>query len=173
MCAFGQHFLAFVKAVVDEVLAVDEAELLESLKRFEPLLLIFVNGVAVDGEGGDVEFEGVRGLEMLHFEEFVFREEVVLHDVSHAQAGAGNLVGIGRAYAFQSGADFGIAFGLLVGGVEQTVGGQNEVCLFRDIEVFGGIDAFFLQCFDFLFEDAGLYEHAIANQVYLVFMENA
>ena len=159
--------------MVDVIFAVDETELLEGFERFKPAFLVFVDVHAVNGEGGDVEVEGVRGLEMLHFEEFVFREEVVLHDVSHAQTGAGNLVGIGGAYAFQSGADFGIAFGLLVGGVEQTVGGQNEVCLFRDIEVFGGIDAFFLQCFDFLFEDAGLYEHAIANQVYLVFMENA
>ncbi len=127
MGTFGQYFFAFVEAFVDEVFAVDKLELFKQLERFEPGFLVFVDGHTVDGEGGDVEFEGVGSLQVLALKKFVFFAEVDGGNVAYAETAACNLVGIGGANAFEGGAYLGIAFGLLVGGIEETVGGEDEM----------------------------------------------
>ena len=67
---------------------------------------------------------------MLTLEELVFLAEVEFHDVTNTEACTGNLVGVGGTYALEGGADFGVALGLLVGGIEHTVRRQDEMRLF-------------------------------------------
>ena len=148
MGTFGKDALALIETAVDEVFAVDELELFEEREGFEPGLLVFVNGHAVDFEGGDVELEGMSRLQVLALEELIFLAEVYGGNIAHAETTTCNLVGIGRTNAFEGGAYLGVSFGLLVSCIEETVGRNDEVGFLGDIKVFGGIDTALAQGFN-------------------------
>ena len=148
-------------------------ELFEEREGFKPGLLVFVNSHPVDFEGGDVELEGMSRLQVLALEELIFLAEVYGSNIAHAETTACNLVGIGRTNAFEGGAYLGVAFGLLVSGIEETVGRNDEVGFLGDIKVFGGIDSALAQGFNFVFEDIGFDEDTVADNVQFIFVENA
>ena len=110
---------------------------------------------------------------MLKLKQLVFLAEVELQYVAHTDAGTGNLVGIGGADALQRRADLGIALGLLVGGVEQSVRRQNKVSLLRDIEVVGRLHILLAQSLNLSLEYSRLDEHAIAYDIKLFLVKDA
>ena len=110
---------------------------------------------------------------MLAFQQFVFLAEVDGFDVAYAEAGSGDFVGVGRTYAFKGGADFSVAFGLFVGSIEHAVSGQYKVGFLRNIKVLSCINVLFEEGFNFVFEDIGLNQNTIANDVEFVFVKYA
>ena len=71
--------------------------------------------------------------------------------VADAEASAGGLVGIGRANAFQRGADFHLTQSLLVGGVHGAVGGKDEMGAVGDHQGLSQVEASLAQTFDLTF----------------------
>ncbi len=53
------------------------------------------------------------------------------------------------------------------------MGGQDQLGLFRDKEVFARIDAIFLQALDLLTQNYRIQHHAITNNIDDVLTENA
>ena len=97
----------------------------------------------------------------------------VLQNITHTQAGAAHLVGIGGADALAGGAHLVLAFLSFVGSIEHTVGGHNEVCLLRDVQaLLQWVPALF-QCFCLIHEEVGSQHHAVADDIYLVALEDA
>ncbi len=173
MGALGQHVEAVGKAFVEEILAVYQFEITQGVERGEPAVLVFLQAHIFDTEAVDVEIEHLGDAYVLEFLQFETFAEVEFEDVAHAQTGTGYLVGVGRTDAFQRGAYFFVAFGLFVGGVEQTVCGQYQVRFLGDEQVFGGIHIFLPQSFNLAFEYNGVYQHSVAYDVFLVGMENS
>ena len=95
---------------------------------------------------------------------FVLLAETV-EEVAYAQPVARNLVGVRGADALAGGADFRCALGLLVGGVEQPVGGEDEVGFLGDFQYLVQVDAVVLNLFCFLHEEHGVEHHAAADDV--------
>lgn len=84
-----------------------------------------------------------------------------------------HLVGIGGADTFAGGAYFPGTHWRLLGGVEHTVGGEYEVCLFRDIELAGDVVSAGGQCFGFLLEEYGVEYDTVADDVDFTTLEYA
>ena len=136
-------------------------------------MLVLSEVEAVDAECVDVEAHGACHGQVLALELAVALDEVGCQDVAHADAVAGNLVGVGGADALEGGAYLGAALGLLVGGVHHAVGGQDEVGFLADKQVLCGIDTFLGEGVNLLAEDAGLDEDPVAYEVGFLLVEDA
>ena len=171
--ALGQHLLVLAEALVDEVLAVDETETLQRGQALEPHLLVLAERHAVDAELLNIEAHGVGHHQVLTLQLAVALNEIRGHDVAHADARAGNLVGVGGTDALQRRTNLAVALGLLVGGVHHAVARQNEVGLLADEEVLHSVDTLLGQRLDLLTENARLDEHAVADEVDFLLVEDA
>ncbi len=93
-------------------------------------------------------------------------------DVAHTQSVARNLVGVGGSDALACGAHFVLALGSLVGGVEQSVGRHDEVCLFRNVESLAqGVPAA-LEVAGLVHKQVGSQHDAVADDVDFVSLED-
>lgn len=102
----------------------------------------------------------------------VFCREVVL-GVAEAKAVARNLVGVAGTDTLAGGADFRLALGAFAGGVEQTVGRQDDVGLAGNLEDGLEVDARGLEFACLLGEENGVEHDARADDVDLAVLEDA
>ena len=98
--------------------------------------------------------------------------EVGQKNVTDAKAIPAGLVHVGRTYAAQSRPNFVLALLLFVGGIQQTVGRQNQVRLARDEQPRVHIHPMVLDLHNLTLQSNRVNDHAIANQVLLAFVEN-
>ncbi len=165
LSSLTQHLLASFQLVVDVELAVDQVKLLEVVDACKPQLL----------GTGHIGLLAVDGLEELHVAglgTLILRLEVV-EDVAYAQTVAAHLVGVGGANAFSRCSYFALTFQLLVGGIEQPVGGQDEMSFFGNFQNFSDVDATFLKLLGFVHKEHRVEDNTVANHVHLVVLENA
>ena len=164
LCPLTEDRLAFVQETVDFVFAVHQLELLQVFDAFEPGLfglgqVVFVvqalENLLVAGLGG-----GILLVE-------------VVQQVAHAQTVAAHLVGIGRTDALARCTHFGIALGGLVGSVEQTVGGHDEMGLLRDVKALLQVVARCFERFGLSLEESRIEHYAISDDIHLVALENS
>ena len=97
----------------------------------------------------------------------------VVQDISHAQAVAADLVGVCGADALARRAYLGVALGSLVGRIQQTVRGHDEVGFLGDVQAFFQRMACGFEGFGFGFEKGGVEHHAVADEVHFVALEYA
>ena len=83
---------------------------------------------------------------------FLFK---VVEDIAYAQTIAGNLIGIGGTDAFAGGTYLVLAFLGLIGGIEQTMGGHDEMGLLGDMQALLELMATGLERLGFLHEQVG------------------
>lgn len=165
LCAFSQHVLAFGECTVDFDFGVGEVELTHIVHTLEPLLF-FLGDVVV----GEVEI--LQNLFVACLECSVFGFESV-EDVTHAQTYTCSLVAIGRANALTRGAHLVLALGGLVGAVEHTMGGENQMGALADVQTLGQLIASCLQLVGFCHEEVGGNHATIADDVHLALVEDA
>ena len=165
MGTFGEDALALSEEVVEEVLGVGELE-----------------GAQEGDSGEEVGFEGFdfQSLMMVGSDGGVLGDgfsvallEIREQDVADAQADAADFVGVGGADAFESAANFGVAAGFFADAVERAVRGQDELGLLGDVEVFDPIHPPIGQLLEFLAEDDGVEDDAVADDVQDMGVENA
>ena len=147
------------------MLTVHELELLELLESLEPGFLQLgqlVQRVIIVAEDLLVPRDGV----------LIFLLEVELY-VAHADAVAAHLVSVCGANAFAGGAYFAGAFRALVGGVEQTVGREDEVSLAGYVEAARQVVTRSLKLLNLSLEEGGVEHNAVAYDVHLVALEDA
>ena len=100
-------------------------------------------------------------------------EKLGLHQVGHAQSGAGGLVAVGGADAAFGRADFGFAFALLALLVERAVIGQDEMRAVADEQVLPDLDPDFAQALDFAHERDRVDHDAIPDDAHFSRAQNA
>lgn len=165
--AFAKYALAIGKTLVNVNFGVDEVELGNVLEGVEELDLGLVECGKVDlgAESGEhVEVALTGGL--------VFCREVVL-GVAKTKAVARNLVGVAGTDALACGADFRLALGAFAGGVEQTVGWQDDVGFAGNFEDGLEVDARGLEFAGLLGEEYGVEHDARTDDVDLAVLEDA
>ena len=97
----------------------------------------------------------------------------VLEDVAHTQTIAADLVGIGGADALAGGAHLILTLLGLVGGIEHTVGGHDEMRLLGDMQTALQLMATLLKGLGLVHEEVGGEHHTIADNVHLTTLEDA
>ena len=103
----------------------------------------------------------------------VFFREIGRNDVAHTQAVAGGLVGVGGPDTLEGGTDFLVALLGFVGGIQQSVCGQDEVSLFGDEKIVGRRESHVFQGIDFLLKGDRVNHDAIADDVGFFLVEDA
>ena len=101
---------------------------------------------------------------------FLFK---VVEDIAYAQTIAGNLIGIGGTDAFAGGTYLVLAFLGLIGGIEQTMGGHDEMGLLGDMQALLQFMAAGLERLGFLHEQVGSQYDTITDDIYLTTLEDA
>ena len=95
-------------------------------------------------------------------------------EVHHANADATGFVRIGGADALLGGADFLVAEGFLLSGVNITVDGQHNVCAVGDEQIVrGNLHALLAQVLNLLHQRSGVNHNTVADDVYLARPQNA
>ena len=102
---------------------------------------------------------------MTGLESLVFSLEIGQLHISHAETVAAHLVGVAGADARLGGADLALTGGRLIGGIQQTVGGQDYVGLASDNEPLGHRDTRSLQFSALLYESYRVEHHAVAYDI--------
>ena len=97
----------------------------------------------------------------------------VVEDIAYAQTIAGNLIGIGGTNALAGGTYLVLALLGLVGGIEQTVGGHDEMGLLGDMQALLQFMATGLERLGFLHEQVGSQYNTITDDIYLTTLEDA
>ena len=125
MCTFRKDFLPLVEIPVDFYFCIRQVKCAHISHAFKPGLLLF----------GDVVFvvEVVENACVTCLEGIVFLFEVV-KDVADAESRTGSLVAVSRSDALASGTYFVLAFECLVCAVQGTVGREDEVSAFADMQ---------------------------------------
>ena len=102
----------------------------------------------------------------------IFLFEVV-EDIAYAQTIAGNLIGIGGTNALAGGTYLVLAFLGLIGGIEQTVGGHDEMGLLGDMQALLQFMAAGLERLGFLHEQVGSQYDTITDDIRFSTLEDA
>ena len=102
----------------------------------------------------------------------IFLLEVV-EDIAYTQTIAGNLIGIGGTNALAGGTYLVLAFLGLIGCIEQTVGGHDEMGLLGDMQALLELMAAGLESLGFLHEQVGSQYDTITDDIYFTALENA
>ena len=102
----------------------------------------------------------------------IFLLEVV-EDIAYTQTIAGNLIGIGGTNALAGGTYLVLAFLGLIGCIEQTVGGHDEMGLLGDMQALLQFMAAGLERLGFLHEQVGSQYDTITDDIYLTTLEDA
>ena len=110
---------------------------------------------------------------MLLFERIVLILKIRGKDVPHAQAISARLVHIGGADALERGTDLGLSLGGLTGGVQHPVRGKDQMGAFGNLQFIADGAHPLLDGVDFLQQDYGVDDHAVANHIHRSFAENA
>ena len=165
LCAFGKYILALGKCLVDFKLGVAQGELAHVAYALHPLSLLL--GDVVVGE-----VEVAQDLLVACLECLVLLLEVVL-DVANAQTDTAGLVAICGANALTGGANLVLALGGLVGAVEHTVCGQDEVCAAADVQTALEVVAGAFQFHGLGHEEVGGNDTTVADDVQLALVEDA
>ena len=151
MGTFGQHFLAIVKGLVDEVLAVNKLVLFQVFNALKPQLFVLGEVMAVELKSLHIEAQACNLLQVNLFQVLVFLAEVGRVDVADAQTTARGLVGVGRADAFKRGADFHLAQSLLVGSIHSTMRREDEMGAVSNQQGLAQVETSLAQAFDLTF----------------------
>ena len=101
---------------------------------------------------------------------FLFK---IFQDVAHAETYALCLVAVGGAYALAGGAHLVLSLGGLVGTVEHTVGGQDEMGAAADVQAVGQRITGGFEFFGLGHEEVGGNDAAVADDVDFPFVEDA
>ena len=109
---------------------------------------------------------------MTSLESLIFLIEV-LQDIANTQTCAARFLAVSGADALACSAYFVLALGCLVGTVQHSVGGQDEMCTLADVQTALEVVAGSLQLLGFLHEEVGSNDAAIANDVELAFIKDA
>ena len=165
LCAFSQHVFALEQYLVQLHLGVRQVKLAHVVHAFEPHLLLLRNVVVS-------VVQVAQNLLVARFQGLIFGVEVV-QDVAYPQSHAGSLVAVGGANAFARGAHLVLAFGGLIGAVQHTVCGQNEVCPLADVQAFGEFVASGLQFVRLGHEEVGSNHAAVTYDVDFLLVEDA
>ena len=96
-----------------------------------------------------------------------------VQNVTHAQTVTAHLVGIRRTDALTRGANLVLTLCSLIGSVQHTVRGHNQVCLLRDVQTRLQLVAARLQGLCLVHEEVRGKDHTVANDVDLATLENA
>ena len=121
-------------------------------------MAIKLNAVRVEVHGGHLA-------QVLLLQAVVALAEVGTHEVADAQAFSRGLVGVGGTDAFQRGADLHLAEGLLVGGVQGTVGGEDQMGSVGDEQGLPQVEAGLLEALDLALQDVRVDDDAVADEV--------
>ena len=164
LCTFTQHGLACIQQAVDFMLAVHQLELFQIFDAFKPCFLQFAEVIVVIHLSQYLFVTGLgSGI-------FLFK---IGQDISYTHTVTAYFVCIGRADALAGCPHFRIPLGCFVGGIQYTVGRQDEVRLLGDVQAFLQIMAGSLQCFCFRLEKSRIKHNTVTDDIYLVTLENS
>lgn len=164
--AFEEHAGAFLHLLVEVVDRVCD----ERFEAFGGGLVFGEDGFIGEGFGSHGAQDAVLFLEP-GLEEF--GKFFGLHEVAHADAGAGGFIGIGGADAAFGGADFGAAFTDFALGVEESVVGHDHVGGIADEEAAFDLHLHVEERIDFLEEADWIDDHAVADDAFFITAEDA
>ena len=97
----------------------------------------------------------------------------VLEDIAYTQTVAGNLIGIGGTNALAGGTYLVFALLGLIGGIEQTMGGHDEMGLLGDMQALLEFMAAGLESLGFLHEQVGSQDDTITDDIRFSALEDA
>ena len=97
----------------------------------------------------------------------------VVQNVAHTQSRAACLLAVGGADALSCGAHFVLSLGCLIGAVEHTVRGQDEMGALADVQTALEVVTGSLQLMCLGSEQVGSYHAAVAYDVQFALIEDA
>ena len=111
--------------------------------------------------------------QVLLLQSFVARQIVRQFNVTNTKTVAARFVHVGRSDALEGGANLVLSFGGLRSGIQQTVRRKNQVGFPRDDQALEAFGLHIQQLVNFLAEDDGVHDHAVANNVQRILVEDA